>query len=182
MGRAVVIASSSVPRNCILQADRTPLPLLTKRQTRITTKYSFKPPPSIRKARRRKRANGNIEERNTETTDIASDAQGSAQNKATLTLKTYDPVSGVCLKYKTEKAAEIGRLIGSLGRLGRHMAALPPSAEADVAMTEAVEHGRGDVGEDVGEDKDAAVTGSTAPSTGGATGGGAGKKKRKGKR
>jgi hypothetical protein len=46
-----------------------------------------------------------------------------------LDLKTYDPESGACLKYRTNKAAEVGRLIASLGRLGRHMAALPEVAE-----------------------------------------------------
>ncbi|KAK4692678.1 hypothetical protein P7C71_g4573, partial [Lecanoromycetidae sp. Uapishka_2] len=48
---------------------------------------------------------------------------------ATLTLKTYDPVSGTCLKYQTDKAAEVGRLIAALGNCGRVMAALPPKAE-----------------------------------------------------
>lgn len=27
-------------------------------------------------------------------------------------MKTYDPVSGVCLKYRTQKQQEVGRLIG----------------------------------------------------------------------
>jgi hypothetical protein len=45
-------------------------------------------------------------------------------------LKTYDPESGVVLKFKTDRAAEVGRLIGSLGRMGRHMAALPPKSES----------------------------------------------------
>lgn len=49
--------------------------------------------------------------------------------RATLTLKTYDPESGVVLKFKTDRAAEVGRLIGSLGRMGRHMAALPEKEE-----------------------------------------------------
>lgn len=47
------------------------------------------------------------------------------QPTAYLELKTYDPASGVCLKYKTDKAAEVGRLVASLGTLGRDMAALP---------------------------------------------------------
>lgn len=49
--------------------------------------------------------------------------------RATLTLKTYDPESGVVLKFKTDRAAEVGRLIHGLGRVGRHMAALPEKAE-----------------------------------------------------
>lgn len=42
-----------------------------------------------------------------------------------LTLKTYDPESGVVLKFKTDRAADVGRLVAGLGLLGRHMAALP---------------------------------------------------------
>ena len=49
--------------------------------------------------------------------------------RAVLTLKTYDPESGVCLKFQTDRAAEVGRLINGLGRLGRHMAALPQKTE-----------------------------------------------------
>jgi len=33
------------------------------------------------------------------------------------------------LKLKTDKAADVGRLIAGLGRLGRRMAALPEKAE-----------------------------------------------------
>jgi Signal recognition particle 9 kDa protein (SRP9) len=36
---------------------------------------------------------------------------------ATLTLKTFNPATGICLKYKTNKAAEVGRLISGLGKL-----------------------------------------------------------------
>ena len=49
--------------------------------------------------------------------------------RAVLTLKTFDPESGVCLKFKTDKAADVGRLVGGLGRLGRHMVALPSKTE-----------------------------------------------------
>lgn len=45
--------------------------------------------------------------------------------RAYLELKTFDPGTGACLKYKTDKAAEVGRLIATLGTLGRDMAALP---------------------------------------------------------
>lgn len=50
--------------------------------------------------------------------------------RATLTLKTYDPESGVTLKFKTDRAADVGRLINGLGRVGRHMAALPQKDES----------------------------------------------------
>ena len=38
---------------------------------------------------------------------------------ATLTLKTYHPDSGICLKYRTDKAAEVGRLVSGLGKLAK---------------------------------------------------------------
>ena len=42
-------------------------------------------------------------------------------------MKTYDPVSGIVLKYKTDKVAEVGRLIAGLRKCGRVMAAMSPS-------------------------------------------------------
>ncbi|KAM3084485.1 hypothetical protein ACMFMG_001408 [Clarireedia jacksonii] len=45
--------------------------------------------------------------------------------RATLVLKTYCTETGVSLKYKTNKVAEVSRLIQILGRLGRVMAKLP---------------------------------------------------------
>ncbi|PHH73693.1 hypothetical protein CDD83_4689 [Cordyceps sp. RAO-2017] len=46
--------------------------------------------------------------------------------RGSLVLKTYDPGSGITLKYRTTKAAEVSRLVHSaLGRLGRSMAAMP---------------------------------------------------------
>lgn len=56
-------------------------------------------------------------------------AQAPAPPQAALTLKTYDPASGVCLKYQTTKAAEVGRLIACLDRCARAMAALPSAPE-----------------------------------------------------
>ena len=49
--------------------------------------------------------------------------------RATLEVKAYDPVSGATLKFKTEKSADVGRLIAGVGRIGRQMAALPEKAE-----------------------------------------------------
>ncbi|TVY53243.1 Uncharacterized protein LCER1_G006187 [Lachnellula cervina] len=66
--------------------------------TRITTKYTHATTVS-KKSRPRRNAPP------TEPT-------------ALLTLKTYDPASGTTLKYETNKAAEVGRLIQILGRLG----------------------------------------------------------------
>ncbi|KAB8234869.1 hypothetical protein ETB97_006365 [Aspergillus alliaceus] len=100
--------------------------------TRITTKYSF---PSQRPSSQ------NSKPKDTESTPPAPPV-------ATLTLKTYNPASGICLKYRTNKAAEVGRLITSLGKLagGANVAALglgnaAPAVQGDVEMTDAPEDG-----------------------------------------
>ena len=54
--------------------------------------------------------------------------------KAHLTLKTYDPESGTCLKYRTDKAAEVGRLVASLGKLGKGMAGLGVPVEEGMSL------------------------------------------------
>ncbi|KEQ78208.1 hypothetical protein M436DRAFT_69325 [Aureobasidium namibiae CBS 147.97] len=61
-----------------------------------------------------------------------------AQPIAQLELKTFDPVSGTTLKYRTDKAAEVGRLIAAMGSLGREMAALP-EVKGDVIMEDATQ-------------------------------------------
>jgi hypothetical protein len=48
-----------------------------------------------------------------------------------LILKTFDPLSGATLKYKTSKAAEVTRLIQMLGTLGRRMAGASVLDEAE---------------------------------------------------
>lgn len=82
-----------------------------------------------------------------------TDAAATKPPRASLIIKTYDPHSGVCLKYKTTKAAEVSRLVQLLGSLGRKMAALPD------APAPAVE--------------DEAVAGTATPPVGGGPGGGA---------
>jgi hypothetical protein len=96
--------------------------------------------------------------------------------RATLTLKTYDPVSGTTLKYQTIKAAEVARLIQILGRLARPMAGLPEVKE-DAAMAESAV---ADVGSGVATP---ALETPTAGGKGGGQGGAGGKKgKKKGKK
>ncbi|KAF1973846.1 hypothetical protein BU23DRAFT_580078 [Bimuria novae-zelandiae CBS 107.79] len=92
--------------------------------------------------------------------------------KATFVLKTYDPDSGTCLQYQTTKAAEVGRLIGSLGRLGRHMAALPEAMEDLSVPADGMGVSTPKVEEDV------KVGGAPAEQKAG----GGGKKKKKGKK
>ncbi|PLB44395.1 hypothetical protein P170DRAFT_440697 [Aspergillus steynii IBT 23096] len=102
--------------------------------TRITTKYSF---PSHKP-------------KTTSTTDAApTESQPQTSTPvATLTLKTFNPSAGLCLKYRTNKAAEVGRLITSLGKLagGADVASLGLGAAAaapaaDVEMADAPEEG-----------------------------------------
>ncbi|KAI9683951.1 MAG: hypothetical protein M1829_004286 [Trizodia sp. TS-e1964] len=136
---------------------------------RITTKYSIKTlksPPA---------------------TKAADDSKPPppVPTKGTLVLKTFDPVSGVCLKHSTEKAADVGRLIAALGRLGRAMAGLPPGGEegaVDAAMPDApAESDKAVAAVGVGE----LASGAAAKAGGEAKAGPAapgGKKKKKGKR
>ncbi|KAL8763679.1 MAG: hypothetical protein Q9184_000574 [Pyrenodesmia sp. 2 TL-2023] len=91
--------------------------------TRITTKYRVSPPqfPRARKA-------------TITPTDATSTSSPPPQqlepSRASLVLKTYDPASGACLKYKTDKAAEVGRLVAALGKCGKVMSGLTVKDEA----------------------------------------------------
>lgn len=90
------------------------------------------PPHSISKKRKRT-------SKDAESAAHDTESQQPPTAKAELMLKTYDPRSGVCLKYRTDKAAEVGRLVGSLGRLGRGMAALPEENEGRSATCGRIE-------------------------------------------
>lgn len=87
----------------------------------MTTKYKIPnlASPKYQKSKKRKRE---------DATESKEDAAPKVP-KAWLVLKTYDPESGVVLKFKTDRQADVGRLIAGLGRLGRHMAALTEKAE-----------------------------------------------------
>ncbi|KAF8854659.1 hypothetical protein BDZ45DRAFT_656261 [Acephala macrosclerotiorum] len=101
--------------------------------TRITSKYTI-----TSKASNNSKLKPKLATDSTTTTP-------SLPPPATLTLKTYDPASGVTLKYTTNKAAEVGRLIQILGRLARPMSGLPEVKE-DVPLLGAeikVEEGSG---------------------------------------
>ncbi|KAI2623847.1 signal recognition particle 9 kDa protein-domain-containing protein [Hypomontagnella submonticulosa] len=150
--------------------------------TRITTKYHIAKP----KPRRSKKSSSESDPApsSSDPTTTAAAPRGS------LTLKTYDPHSGVCLKYRTTKAAEVSRLILSLGRpLGTRMAALPVPEDADEVMADAPAE---ETGKDKEKKSEEAASVPAASSSGGGKaaaqaqtqqqqgggGGGKGKKKR----
>jgi hypothetical protein len=144
--------------------------------TRVTTKYSIKP----------------VKPRKTTTTDgdssaAESNAPAKLAPRASLVLKTYDPVSGVTLKFRTTKAAEVSRLVyASLGRLGRGMAAVP--APPELAADEAMPDAPGVATPTEGGASLSAAAAAAAPAAtaaqqaGGGGAGGGGKKKKKGKK
>lgn len=122
-------------------------------QTRITTRYSVKP------AQPRK--------------DQESSEAEPKPPRGCLEIKTYDPASGVVLKYRTTKAAEVSRLIqSSEGQLGRGMAGVP-DPPAEEAMLDAPPV-------DAAKSEGKGAPAAQGQSSGG--GGGGGKKKRKGKK
>ncbi|KAK0723062.1 signal recognition particle 9 kDa protein-domain-containing protein [Lasiosphaeria miniovina] len=108
-------------RPATVRSRRRPLLLasrpLTNTQTRVTTKYHLKPARRLTK-----------EQKALAKQQVA--AVPTKPPRGHLLLKTFDPQSGVALKYKTSKAAEVTRLVQMLGTLGRRMAALPEVAGA----------------------------------------------------
>ncbi|KAI0180484.1 signal recognition particle 9 kDa protein-domain-containing protein [Hypoxylon sp. FL1284] len=144
--------------------------------TRITTKYHISKP----KPRRQKKSSQPASSTAAESTAPQQQPRGS------LTLKTYDPRSGACLKYRTAKAAEVSRLILSLGRpLAARMAALPLPEAADDVMADAPPAEEGGAPAVAGGDGGAAGAGGKPQGgrqqqgqQGGGGGGGKGKKKR----
>jgi hypothetical protein len=124
------------------------------------------------------------------TTSSAETQQGKPA-RGHLVIKTYDPESGASHKYKTSKAAEVGRLVQMLGTLGRRMAAAPEPVRDEMAVdTAAEEAGAAAGGSGVQTPVPSAGPGASGAQAqlgqtqgGGAGGGGGGKgKKKKGKR
>ncbi|KAL7956586.1 signal recognition particle 9 kDa domain-containing protein [Trichoderma compactum] len=127
-------------------------------QTRVTAKYSIKP-VKPRKA-------------DPSSADESSPSEPKPP-RGSLVLKTYDPVSGVALKYRTTKAAEVTRLMyAAMGRLGRAQAGVQDVPEERMQDADAVETPQGE------------QTPQQTPQQqqGAAGGGGGGKKKKKGKK
>ncbi|KAF2997070.1 hypothetical protein E8E13_002266 [Curvularia kusanoi] len=143
--------------------------------TRITSKYTVLK-PSASKIKKREKYAAKQAAKPADTSRASSPPPQSNPQDATATfvLKTYDPVSGTCLQYETTKGAEVGRLINSLGRLGREMAALPQAIEDLSAPQDA-----GVATPNVDEGGDVKMAGVPVPA---AAGTGGGKKKKKGKK
>jgi CRISPR/Cas system-associated protein Cas5 (RAMP superfamily) len=62
-------------------------------------------------------------------TKITTHYHASIPNKGSLTLKTYDPVSGSVIKFSTSKIADVGRLITALHKLARETVGAPELVE-----------------------------------------------------
>ncbi|KAK2871977.1 hypothetical protein FQN49_002654 [Arthroderma sp. PD_2] len=149
--------------------------------TRITTRYSYPKRPS---AKERSKAKSKPA-----TSGSAEPTEASAA-PATLTLKTFNPTTGICLKYQTKKAAEVGRLIAGLGKLASgapiedfvptQIPGKSPAGETeDVDMLDVPL--RTMAPSPVNDEKDGASRSNT-PGAGGASGGGGGGKSAKGKK
>jgi hypothetical protein len=101
--------------------------------TRITTKYSLPRRPNSKSKANTKPAPPAPPE-----SAASKPHRERLPPSATLTLKTFEPGSGICLKYKTDKAAEVGRLLTGLGRLaGGEVIEMPvPTSTPAAAPTE----------------------------------------------
>ncbi|KIW64348.1 hypothetical protein PV04_09290 [Phialophora macrospora] len=162
--------------------------------TRVTTKYSLprKPNAKAQSHPGPKSKPSSSKDTPASATESAADTSTQAQPKrdrsATLTLKTYHPESGICLKYRTDKAAEVGRLLTGLGRLAKGEAIETPSTAAASASATGVSTAEGDADKmdidgAVVKTEDKVATAPSAAVTQHAGGGGGGKaKKKKGKK
>ncbi|KAL2438595.1 hypothetical protein ABEF95_011971 [Exophiala dermatitidis] len=163
--------------------------------TRITTKYSLPRKPNTKT--RTKPENGTTT--TPRTTDSAAapsqqqqqQLQPKREPSAVLTLKTYHADSGICLKYRTDKAAEVGRLLNGLGRLAKGEIIEMPTTTATATQIEAgqpaaaaadggdkMDIDGGLVSAPKVEDKVVTAPPATSQTTGGGAGGGKGKKKK----
>jgi hypothetical protein len=101
--------------------------------TRITTKYSL-PRRLNPKSKSNAKPAPPAPSENATTDTTSKPHRERLPPSATLTLKTFEPGSGICLKYKTDKAAEVGRLLTGLGRLaGGEVIEMPVPASAPAA-------------------------------------------------
>ncbi|KTW32570.1 uncharacterized protein T551_00055 [Pneumocystis jirovecii RU7] len=71
-----------------------------------------------------------------------------ASDKAQLSIKTYDPVSGICIRFRTDRAVDVARLMAAACTLGHTMAnTIEPQVKIDqvqvVQTQQATEQGQG---------------------------------------
>ncbi|KAF3902676.1 hypothetical protein AA313_de0200457 [Arthrobotrys entomopaga] len=88
--------------------------------TKITTTYHISPPP--KKPSRHPKPTPPTTKSTPTAPATAPTEEKPKLPRGKLTLKTYDPISGGIIIFKTEKVADVGRLVGGLHRLGRRMA------------------------------------------------------------
>jgi Signal recognition particle 9 kDa protein (SRP9) len=95
--------------------------------TRITTKYSL---PKKRKSKPVREGSTEQPDASSEAAEIRKPTREQQSPAATLTFKTFETTAGICLKYETNKSAEVGRLMTGLGRLANGEVVEEPSAQA----------------------------------------------------
>ncbi|KAG8530425.1 uncharacterized protein KY384_004927 [Bacidia gigantensis] len=176
--------------------------LISARPTtaRITTKYNVPhpdPPPHPYKPSLKRKPDTSsttspdyiaLRENTGENPKKRKRTYAETKQQPNLMLKCYDPAGGTCLKYQTDKAAEVGRLVAALGKCGRIMAGLPApeeeGGEREAVEAEALEKANAAPLKEPG----GGVKGKDGPKDGkqqqnqGQGQSGAGKKKKKGKR
>lgn len=154
---------------------------------RITTKYSLPRKSKVKADSKSKEAKIDDSAATDSPAAPTQTQQQSTQRRepsAVLTLKTYDPESGICLKYRTDKAAEVGRLLTGLGRLAKGESIEMPTATSTAAAAATTTDGDADKMDIDGGDaipagvkvEDKTITAPPAATQGG--GGGKGKKKK----
>ncbi|KAF3079330.1 hypothetical protein TWF569_002578 [Orbilia oligospora] len=139
--------------------------------TRITTTYNISPAPTT-PSRRPKPTSSKS------TTTVTQTEEKPKLPRGTLTLKTYDPISGSLIKLRTDKIADVGRIVTGLHRLARSMAGLKDLGSGEVTAAAATAGGTAETaGPSVIKD---AVAGAVAATEGGeaAAGGSKGGKKK----
>ncbi|EGX51360.1 hypothetical protein AOL_s00054g430 [Orbilia oligospora ATCC 24927] len=140
--------------------------------TRITTTYNISPAPTTPSRRPKPTSSKST------TTTATQTEEKPKLPRGTLTLKTYDPISGSLIKLRTDKIADVGRIVTGLHRLARSMAGLKDLGSGEVTAAAATAGGTAETaGPSVTKD---AVAGAVAATEGGeaAAGGSKGGKKK----
>jgi hypothetical protein len=107
-----------------------------------------------------------------------NESEGVEQKTAILVAKTFDPVGGACIKYETNRAVEVGRLMLGFQELGQLMQNVPVTVTRKASGGE--EMAVYEPATATAEGARGKAENTTAPAP--AQGGGGGKKKAKNKR